>query len=471
MEKNTAILLLILTLAFLIRVPAINDEIPIGWDSSVYVLNAKFFAGNEIYFEDLRPPLLPFMLTPFSESREMMLFFNMVLSVASILAAYLLIKEISSERTALLTSALLAANALFLQWTARIGIESGSILFSCLVLYFFIKAKKDPRYFYGVGTASALAFLFRYNLGLAGALGGIWFLASLESKEEFKKLVTQKHLWGGVLLMIALTSIWFAFNQQMFGNPLWSVQEGFRVFSNDFALFQPGDYYIKNFFLLIDPLTAVFFFVGLLSLKNLQGKKRLLLIWLMVIVIFFQFQGVKEMRYLIPVLPVMLFFSVEGIERVLERVKLKKHDFIVVLVLMIIQLSFIVYFYQFAIDPPYCEKSYGVKEAGLYMKDLPEGTMIYTNSWPMIAFYSEHYIKGIFVTTEETRVMGDLKRVDYVVFTKPWIEYPIKKEFLDSLEELEYIGEWGTCHKTWVYRVKEEYKEKQECERPWDMHF
>jgi 4-amino-4-deoxy-L-arabinose transferase-like glycosyltransferase len=477
MENETKALIVVLLIALAVRLPFVLLQSPIEWDSAAYAMNAKFFSGNVIYFEDLRPPLLPVLMAPVSSSEAGMILVNILLAVASVYAAFLFFREISGWKPAVLACMLLSVNYLFVNWSKIIAIESGEILFVFLALYFFLKAAKNSDYLYAAGAASGLAFLYRYPLALVGVVGAAWYFYSVKPwfTQTFKeRVILKKQLWGGALACFFVVAPWLAFSWMMFGNPLHSILEASIVFSTDTFMAKELLYYFENAVFLANPIVLLLFVIGLLSRKNLKEGRLLFVAWLLANLVFFQFQGVKEVRYLVPVLPVICFFSVEGAERLIDWTRSKRLKGRGWMIVVLIAIFDLIVFWTSISASTTQSYSLGILDASFYLKqNSPPDSRVYSSGWPITAYYSERRVKGLFAVSTEEEVIAGIPRVDYVLLHQNPYEHPIKKEFLDSRPELEYIGEWGKYSKAWLYKVKDEYKDKKPVfyHPDWDPRF
>ncbi|MCD6414654.1 MAG: glycosyltransferase family 39 protein [Candidatus Diapherotrites archaeon] len=459
-KKTIIILALLLIVAFLVRVTFISLDLIPWWDSLEYASNARFFAGTHIYFSSLRPPLLSFLMIPFHTSLKLMEVSNAFLAVCSLLMAFIFFKEVSDRRTSLLVTAILATNFLFALRSYQISTESGVILFTLLVLYSFVKAAKDKKWFYLSGVSTGLASLFRYPLFLVGIAGLAWYLYWAPERKNTRRMLA---IWVSTVFLVTLP--WLVCNQIMFGFPIYSMLEGIWVFSQTYPMFQSWNYYLTHIFELANPLILVFSIVGLFSHETLSKKKSLLLVWMLISISFFHLQGVKEIRYLLPVLPMVAFFSIEGMKKVFSLSKrLRGKEGYLVLAIILANLVYTGMYMEGAYKDRVMRVD-GVAIASKVLKSITQkDAIIYTNFWPEVAFYSERHVKGIFTITTKEEFMENLGKADYVLIGKPRFENPdINKEFLDSVEQLEYVGEYGgptDYDKVFVYRVKDRFREK-----------
>jgi 4-amino-4-deoxy-L-arabinose transferase-like glycosyltransferase len=472
MDKYEKAILILVVFTFLLRFPIYFLELPMTWDSAAYVMNAKWFGGNQIYFEDLRPPLLPLILAPFHEWDITRTVIPATFAALSVLMLFLLVRRFESEKLAFIASLLLTSNLAFIELSSAFGTEPGNVFFTLAAFYFFVKARKNERYLLPGGLFIGLAFLFRYPLGLIGITAALYYLYSIKPRtpENYvKKTALNKYIWGALLISVLVILPWFYFNLVNYNDPVYSMKRGAEVFAGDVFLFKPATLYIEHMLSLVSPLAFVFFVIGVVSKDTIKKEEYfLLLLWLVLNVVYFNLQGVKEIRYLIPVLPAAFFFSAKGIERASGRVKGKfgRLDISMLIATFLVFMNILgaVYLVYTVSTHFECLREYGVREASLYLKQVSDKEdVIYTTHWPVVAYYSERRVIGIYADINPEWVNEHIKHSDYVLYATQIYEHPITKEHLDSLPQLQYMGEFGPeCTRAWLYKVKDEFKKGHE---------
>lgn len=115
--------------------------------------------------------------------------------VLAIYAVYLLSKEMFGERAGLIASAVLAVMNYHV-WISRIGYLDGFLgAWIAFALYFFLKAKRDPRYYFAWGAFLGLAFITKYT---SFFMMPLFFLLLLMRRHVFK----EKFMYGGILCIL-----------------------------------------------------------------------------------------------------------------------------------------------------------------------------------------------------------------------------------------------------------------------------
>ncbi len=458
MKKELLAITLILVLSFILKSQFAFLKIPMWWDSCEFALNAKFFAGEKILFLAIRPPLLSLIMAPVSWSENLMKLVNVILSVLSVFMVYVIFRKF--DRTiALLSSLIISTNMVFNYATVAsahlssvIDPDTGIILFTLLSLYSFMNAK-NKKLVFASGLINGISFLFKYPLIIVSFVGFLWLLYFRKEKR-----IETLFLWtSGFLVSIAP---WLAYNFILFGNPLFSIISKALVFIHDKRFFsQSWFYYFENAFYFANPITIIFFFIGIVNKNNIRDKNRLLLLsFLFVFFLTFQIQMIKDVRYIIPILPVFVFFSIEGIKKISKKNKFPLFTIVLlVATLNIISLNSL----NCKLVKENIEHPVGDYYAGLYLRNADPSAVIYTTNWPTIAYYSGHHVKMIL---DKDSFLKNLPYVDYVVFGNPGHKHPfLSKEFLDSLDQLEFIGKFGDekwFRDVYIYKVKERYRIK-----------
>ena len=459
MKKELLAITLILVLSFILKSQFAFLKIPMWWDSCEYALNAKFFAGEKILFLAIRPPLLSLIMAPVSWSENLMKLVNVILSVLSVFMVYVMFKKF--DRTiALLSSLVISTNMVFNYATVAsahlssvIDPDTGIILFTLLSLYSFMSAK-NKKLVFASGLINGISFLFKYPLIIVSFVGFLWLL-------YFRKKKRREYIITWIFGFFVALLPWLIYNLIEFGNPFFSIISGAATFITDKVFSQAWYYYFQNAFYFMNPILIPFFFIGLLNRKSLKDKNRLLLIsFLIVFFTIFQLQSTKDVRYLLPILPMCLFISIEGVKKVFR----EKIPIMILILFIISTNAFSLYKLSTTLVEENKEHPVGDYYAGLYLRNVDTSAVIYTTNWPTIAYYSGHHVKAILPISSTNDFLKNLPYVDYVVFGNPGHKHPfLSNDFLDSLDQLEFIGKFGDekwFRDVYIYKVKERYRIK-----------
>lgn len=145
--NNYLILLLIILLAFIVRIYSINfeglwtDELIAAYASNPYFSLRRMY--NVLHFWDQTPPLYPLMLwcwlkiSGFTEFNARL--FSVIGGIFSLVAVYFLIKEIYNKKTALVILFLLSITPYHIYFSREVRSYIWSLFVTTIVLYFFVK--------------------------------------------------------------------------------------------------------------------------------------------------------------------------------------------------------------------------------------------------------------------------------------------------------------------------------------------
>ena len=229
-------------------------------------------------------------------------------SLGLIYLCYLLGKRLFSEDAGLLASFFLACSQSFLLFSHRPLSEIPSAFFLLLGILLLIKSR-----FFLAGTVFGLSILMRFYQGISIAFIILSFFLFSKERREWKIAIPK--LAAGIL---AILSPYFLLAWQYFGDPLYPLMlQSFLSAQSGMIYVQPWWFYIFNLlkenFLLIVLLALPFFWreknINFLSFPALS----LLLIYSML--------SHKEMRLLLPFLPLLLIVLAYCVLRLLGRIK------------------------------------------------------------------------------------------------------------------------------------------------------
>lgn len=272
-----------------------QHSIAYSWDFSTYLLNAKYYSGENSYYEPYRPPLASFMLSLFSIfgwtlAEYFFMFFSSVLFAFS---CFLLSRV-------LLFSPLFFYCLSLTFFVLHYGFLAGTELFSFSLLqitvYFILKSDSFSGFFLG------LAALSRYtNISLLFLL---FFL-----KNPLK-------IFNSFILFFISWFPWLLYNKINYGNSLMSVADGYamNVYFRWYTVLPVVWHNIFELFLFLAP----FFILGLLysiyDYKN-ENKLELFLFLFLAFISFYNYVSIpiKISRYLFNFSLPLIYFSYKGI--------------------------------------------------------------------------------------------------------------------------------------------------------------
>jgi hypothetical protein len=250
----------------------------VHWDKVAYVFAGKWFCGNQIYLELIRPPLPSALNCAFGGADFSILIttaFAAILYFAAVLLIYFKNKGLLHQPLYALFAFLFPA----ILFNSNFGSDLLALAFILLALAVKSPLKK--------GIFFALATLSRYNALLFG------FVLLWEQRKEPKNIPL-------ILLPVVLFWVpWMIFNYLYTGNPLFSIYESSFLNVAQKGLAAP--FTIDQIALL---LIFVISFVLAGFLKSLNDSKNQSGI---ISFVMFIISGIKEMRFANLLTPVIAF--------------------------------------------------------------------------------------------------------------------------------------------------------------------
>lgn len=316
-QKYSIIIVLLITLA--LYIPTLGY--PLTDDSLHYALNAMYYSSPDLNLMEQsllnldlkRPPMFSLMSMPltflgFSPALKLT---ALLLGLVSIIAWYFIGKELFNDW---LFPLMILSPLLILYTTFTALSESALIAFSLLSVLFFLKAKKESKYYYLSGLFLGLASLSRYE-GIIIGLGFIsYFLIKLKKPS--------KHFLLSLLLAALVFSPLLIFNYINTGSPLPpDYVERFLGQSSE------GPYSLHPLkgplaFLYLFPLALLIsgplFIPHFINSLRRPRKNSLFLSIIILFIISISFtigfySFLERIRYLVPAIPFILLLSFSGL--------------------------------------------------------------------------------------------------------------------------------------------------------------
>ncbi len=247
---------------------------------------------------------------------------------------FLLIKTISNEKVALLSSSLVLINMQHITHTSRALSEGMALLFVISLLYLLVLAirEKSTVLLYLCTFVAGALFLTRYP-------SLIFFPIIIISLLLLRKWISWPNklaFFGVLVILIGFSCSWFLRNYVLFGDP-FHINYLFRQESTTTALggfhvlfMRNILYYFSKGLVLytLTPILAVFFIYGLfISIRKFQVNM-IFYLWL-----FFEFlfvswwAGNPQPRYLFLAIPVLSLFVAYGVNESYQYIKVKSDRF------------------------------------------------------------------------------------------------------------------------------------------------
>lgn len=408
MYVDKTLLLLILS-AFLI-LTFITAFIPIQWDSAVYLLNSEHFLGENIYFDDGAPRLLPqiiaviWRLTGVSEIVARLI--SVLMSVGLVVATYLIANELFNKRVALFASLFLLFNPLFLLYSSKVYTDIPLSLMITLSIYFFYTGlvKGRPISLLLSGVFTAISVLIKYP-GILLYPITLFFILLVE-----RKVLKNPYLWLSYLISIGLLIP--SINQ--FSSGIASRASFFPYLKE----IQNPCYFITLPLILLTATPLVIMLLVRKKTKLLERKYFLLLLIIFFIFGFYQTVPSKDIRYLLPLFPFVFILASKELEDLIlkkmpetfgkTRINLKKLYGYFLLPLIV---SLIILYLDFYSTPN------SIIQAGKYLNSVRD-SLIISNYWTEISYYSQKTAKWFPSTEERLHQQMTEFKIDYAVVTE-----------------------------------------------------
>ncbi|MBN2112189.1 hypothetical protein JW707_03765 [Candidatus Woesearchaeota archaeon] len=307
-----------------------------SWDFTVYVSNAKYWFANGQYFEPLRPPLMPFILSilsVFGWTASQYIYIILI----SALFAYSSIRLADSLKLNRTVFYLLSLNP----YVLKLGLVNGTELLSLAFFELFaasLISKKDSGYWLG------LACLSRYNL--------VIFLPALIFHKNIKKIIK-----NGIYFALPFIP-WFAYNYLKFGNIFMSIADiyannvkfrGYIHQSFNFGHVGMVINFMLPFFFLGIIYASYLVVAGFYSNRSLKGFFSVIfeknIGEIIMLVSFAAFLNgynsipIKDVRYLFTLSMPVVYFSALGIEYLSKKSKMPKLKFIITAALVLLAIA------------------------------------------------------------------------------------------------------------------------------------
>jgi hypothetical protein len=311
---------------------------PLVWDSAVYTAMGKwiFSSGSYGFWENFRPPVLPFLLGLSWKLGLPELGFPRLLSAgistAGLAVVYYGSKDIFDGDVALLAAGILAATHTYFNFSLKplTGIPAALLIFAG----FYLIQKKRPL---GGGMVLGAAFLTRFPSALAGPAAVAYLLLrgyrNGELRESFR---------GSVLVtagFFALAGAYLVVQYHFFGDLLSPFQRSVSITAgagNDYLF---GLMYMLkaakvNPFLLLAPLGIYF------AAREREMDYGSFAIGFLLFYGFFTSFPLKIERYMLLFLPLMALLSARGLTGVRQRFPEKNYFMKAAFIALLLVFSF-----------------------------------------------------------------------------------------------------------------------------------
>ena len=212
-----------------------------------------------------------------------------------------------------------------LAWSAVSGMEISLFTFLSL-LFLLLLHRNSPAYL--MGLVAGLAFLVRPEASILIVIYGIKIL--LENRTNLTRLITTSAVFLGVLLVII--SPWMIFNFNLNGRPFPStIASKFMQYGYPFSVWKSVSY-LGNVFLyfLNGPLMLLVPGAGFAIYQAIRQRKTDLyyaLAWSLTLMLIYAVTIpaiYHHGRYLMPLIPLLAIFGMEGLASLFKRIQLSR---------------------------------------------------------------------------------------------------------------------------------------------------
>jgi len=369
-----------------VRILFFLDYSALLWDSAVYVSMGKFLfsLGTQGLWEHIRPVIWPFFLGFFWRIGLDPVLFGSMLELLLFAGCLLLIKlfvgRYYGENAGIMSSVLLGTSAIFFYESFNLYTEIPSLFFILLALVLFEKKA------FFAGFSLALAFITKFPVGI---FLPVIIIAYLIEKRWKNSVIS----FAGFSIpsIIFLISNKIAYGSALL--PLIDASSAIRnVLGCNVLHYHPWtDYFI---YLWKDNYFFVFALLGMFLCAINWRKFSLPLLSLLVPLIYFLQLHCREHRYLIFVIPFVIFFASGGLSYVVAKLekRFKRKLFVfVIIVLLFYGIHNSVQFYRNAAEP-----RDSALEAYLHFIENKDVSGEVWSSNPGIGVYSSVPVKKIY---------------------------------------------------------------------------
>jgi 4-amino-4-deoxy-L-arabinose transferase-like glycosyltransferase len=301
--KKHAEIFFLLAIFLIVKLFLLFRSHVIIWDEAVYIGMGKylFSFGKLGLWEHIRPVLWPIILgfswrinlDPVITGRLLELLF----SFGIICLVYLIGVGVFDKKAALLASILITFSPVFFFLSFYLFTEIPAVFFVLLSLLFFLGKKS-----YLSGLMIGLAFLTKFP-------AAIFLFCLIPFLKNYKKVYL-------ILGFLTVVTPFLIFNYLMYGSFLSPLVDAMSIITKvlgcNLLSYQPWYYYFITIYR--ENFLYLFSVIGLfLSLRKLDKKKGLLLLFLAVPLIYFIHLHCRDYRYLMLFIPFVALFTGYGV--------------------------------------------------------------------------------------------------------------------------------------------------------------
>ncbi len=306
-----------------------------GWVEDFLGLG-MYLAGYDIPYDLVQGPeggthfLLAWLMSIFFKaglSLRCVLVLFTVLNALTVVMVYLICEMLFDRRVGLVAAALTSANYLYTWYSFCLTSDALAVFFSTLAVWLYVLSiKQNQKYLPLVGTATALAFLTRYDRILLVAVFAIHY--TLTKRKHMR--IDRKTLALSLVFLAAPIICWQLYSYLFFGKLFKPLVFSWRAVLGNVEPHVESPlrsialrllYYVGKAYYVISPIGLVLFAVGFAKAFR-EGKEAWLFItWLMAFFIIALLSSFQDERYFLWWLIPLIVLTSIGFEEVFRKGK------------------------------------------------------------------------------------------------------------------------------------------------------
>jgi hypothetical protein len=413
-NKESLIFIGIIVLALIIRIwyfIATKSQ-PLWWDEAEYMLKAKSLILHTptTGFAPIREAIAPYFwafLYFISPGESLIRFFQVIISTLTVVFTYFVASKLYSNKIALFASLLMAVFSIHLFFTERILTYLWAPLLYLLVIFFFIKRDQHPKYLYISSAILAFSIVTYFSASFLA-----FVLLALLLFEERLNFFKNKIYWKALLVFILVLAPFVIYYMITAGIPLPRFIEAkeFINTSSPALPFSQWFGYLKILpimlrlplliaFILSALYSLFYLFIGLGFIMKNEKLKKDLFIWLWIIVPVLSYSLIEITSgtaifydaFILPIFPAIFIVISSAFFDVYSLIaKSSKAVAVLLLILAIIFATYPQLHYADTIIKGKVNSYNGIKEMGLYLKQVSSpNDFVVSSAVPAITYYSE----------------------------------------------------------------------------------
>ena len=250
---------------------------------------------------------------------------SVVFGLLSLLVFFFLLKEFSNEKTALLATALLGFNFVFLMYNRIALLETPMTFFLIFSVFLWMKSFKQNSLLFSILSSLAFAFALLYK-PIALAFIPVFLVMQVllfnNANKNLKNLLINLFLF----ILPILLFIFFTPNFSVLGDVAsYQGAQGFSDIARTAGIFFINRMFIQMpFFLLTAFVFGFYVLIKFFEKKPFNELEIISIVWFFSFWIFFSLRAYQPPRYLIAMLPAMAVLSALFLVKLFELKKIEK---------------------------------------------------------------------------------------------------------------------------------------------------